>query len=1101
MVRFKHIVIILCFGLLSYTSNAQQYNFRQYNVQNGLAHSQVTSIIQDHKGYIWFSTYGGGISRFDGKTFVTYTEKEGLPNNIVQRIIEDNKGNLWLGTMGNGICMFDGKTFTSLNDTLTPINSKIYAITQDKSNVIWFGADNGLYSYDGKQVKHFTLKNGIPEVPIMRVFQDSKGLIWVASWEQGVFCFEPSALLGDGSRAVKNFTQKDGLSFHTVMTIYEDSKENIWLGTFKGLTKIVRKPDGQFNFSRSFHSDLDSNLIYSVVDDKKGNIWFGTQEKGLIKYEVSENRFTKINSKNGMPGDIVLTMMQDREGNLWLSNWGMGVLEFMDEKFVHYTQKEGLGSDLITSVVDDRKGGMIINTSKGIYSFSKEKGIQLLDKQLFSFSASAICTDEKGVLWIGTSKTLYRYDGKKLKKYTTTDGIGAFPITCVTSDLNGTIWLGSWGAGVTAFNGKKSINYTLNDGLSSPYIYAIYKDSRNRICIGTWDGGLSIFDPKENGTSGKRFTVFKKEQGLPTNNVMSIAEDAQHHLWLGTFGGGICKFDGKTFKTISTKDGLSDDAVNALIFDSGQNLFIGASKGLNRLNVKEYNTSGKIQIRFYGNEEGFTGIECSRNAALNDSEGNSWFATKNGLTKYNPSFDKLNEIEPLTHIFDVKLFFEKTDWSKFSDSIKPETNLPYNLSLKYNNNHLTFNFIGISTTIPEKVRYRYMLEGVDKDWTPAMDKTDATYSGIAPGNYVFKVMACNNEGVYDRSPATFEFTISAPFWQRAWFRILVVVCLLLLIMITFRIRTQQLLKRQAELEQTVLERTAEVVKQKSELEVAYHEIEEKNIIVVQKNRDITDSINYARRIQQAILPLDTDIQKSLPKSFILFKPRDIVSGDFYWFTEIPLPDENQEKRSKIIIACADCTGHGVPGAFMSMIGNSLLNEIVYEKKIYEPAKILNYLNEGVHLSLKQNMKDNETHDGMDIALICLESGTEYSEKISIEYAGAHRPLYIFKNGILEEIAADKFPIGGIQSDEKREFTNNLINLEKGDTLYMFSDGYVDQFGGEKGKKFMAKRFQELLRNVQEKTMEEQKNILNHTIEQWKKNIEQVDDILVIGVRV
>jgi len=263
-------------------------------------------------------------------------------------------------------------------------------------------------------------------------------------------------------------------------------------------------------------------------------------------------------------------------------------------------------------------------------------------------------------------------------------------------------------------------------------------------------------------------------------------------------------------------------------------------------------------------------------------------------------------------------------------------------------------------------------------------------------------------------------------------------------------------------------------------------VEERTQELAQKNKDITSSIQYAKRIQLAILPPLEQVFNYFPQSFIVYKPKDIVSGDFYWFGV---------KSGKQIIAAVDCTGHGVPGAFMSMIGHNLLNHIINEKGITEPGQILNALHNGVQAALKQGSNVVDTSDGMDVALCTFDS-----EKNELQFAGAHRPLFIFKNNVFEKIDADKDSIGGSQLDSDRHFTCRTFKMSKGDTIYMSSDGYADQFGGEKGKKFMAKRFNDLLMSIQSRTMQKQGQILDETIEQWRGSHQQVDDILVIGIK-
>jgi serine phosphatase RsbU (regulator of sigma subunit) len=249
---------------------------------------------------------------------------------------------------------------------------------------------------------------------------------------------------------------------------------------------------------------------------------------------------------------------------------------------------------------------------------------------------------------------------------------------------------------------------------------------------------------------------------------------------------------------------------------------------------------------------------------------------------------------------------------------------------------------------------------------------------------------------------------------------------------------------------------------------------------------VMDSVNYAKRIQEAILPDKREIAQHLPESFILFKPRDIVSGDFYWFTQ---------SAGQSIIAAVDCTGHGVPGAFMSMIGNTLLNQIVNEKEITEPAQILTLLNEKVNTSLKQNQLDSESRDGMDIA-ICAFS----ADKTSMQYAGANRPLYLVRGGELQEVKASKFPIGGLDYDIPKIFVNHVIPLQKGDSVYISTDGYADQFSPADSK-LMTRKFKELLLSGETKSMEEQGVFLGEFIEKWRGPVEQTDDVLVIGIKV
>jgi serine phosphatase RsbU (regulator of sigma subunit)/HAMP domain-containing protein len=281
------------------------------------------------------------------------------------------------------------------------------------------------------------------------------------------------------------------------------------------------------------------------------------------------------------------------------------------------------------------------------------------------------------------------------------------------------------------------------------------------------------------------------------------------------------------------------------------------------------------------------------------------------------------------------------------------------------------------------------------------------------------------------------------------------------------------------LEQKVLERTEEVVRQRDEIERQRMKLEE-------LYKDVTDSIRYAKRLQDSILPPERFIRQILPESFVLFKPKDIVSGDFYWF---------EKSGDRILFAAVDCTGHGVPGAFMSLVGANALNQSVREHGITKPSLILDDLNRLLSEALNKGQENNSVRDGMDLALCAIDPQAK-----TIEFSGANNPMYLIRNGELLQTKPDKFSIGGIEQGN-RKFTNHSLQLQEGDVIYVFSDGYADQFGGSKGKKFMYKQFKDVLMNIAKLPMAKQRDELDRVIESWKGHYEQIDDILVIGVKI
>jgi serine phosphatase RsbU (regulator of sigma subunit) len=368
------------------------------------------------------------------------------------------------------------------------------------------------------------------------------------------------------------------------------------------------------------------------------------------------------------------------------------------------------------------------------------------------------------------------------------------------------------------------------------------------------------------------------------------------------------------------------------------------------------------------------------------------------------------------------------------------------------------------------IEYNFFLEGAMDEWSGWTTDKKYTANNLREGKYVFHVKSKNVFGVESR-PVIYEFQVKPPWYRTIWAWAAYVIVFLTILYLFVKWYTHRLRMEKLRLEKIVADRTAEINSQKEKIEV--------------QNREITDSIHYAQRIQDAVLPADAKISQLLSEYFIFFKPRDIVSGDFFWISE---------RKNKIIIAAADCTGHGVPGAFMSMLGVSFLNEIITHSKLDSASELLNILRERVKNTLGQEGKENEAKDGMDMALCIIDY-----EAMTLQYAGAYNPLYFFKDGEFNQVKADKCPIG-IHAKEIPSFTNHIIPLQKGDTFYIFSDGFQDQFGGPKGRKFMSVPFKRLLSGIHEKPLKEQERIIQATYDDWRGDHEQVDDILIIGFR-
>jgi serine phosphatase RsbU (regulator of sigma subunit) len=325
-----------------------------------------------------------------------------------------------------------------------------------------------------------------------------------------------------------------------------------------------------------------------------------------------------------------------------------------------------------------------------------------------------------------------------------------------------------------------------------------------------------------------------------------------------------------------------------------------------------------------------------------------------------------------------------------------------------------------------------------------------------------------------------RISIDYPIWQRTWFITSMIVLAPILLLTGVRIRTVRLMRHNQILHSMVKEKT-------HLLETEKESVARMNVELQNKTKDITDSIHYAMRIQMAILP-DIDIlAKVLPESFVFYRPRDIVSGDFYWFAE---------KGDLFYIAVVDCTGHGVPGALMSMIGTTLLNKVVFDYRLDSPSGILDLLNREIKLALHQQESAESSHDGMDLALCVYDRRNR-----TMRFAGAGRPLFLVREGHIIQYKTNKGGLGGVYSHKSQLFSEIDFNLESGDTFYMYTDGYPDQFGSDERHKFSTRQFRQLLHDISALSMEQQYRILAATFDDWKGRGEQCDDVLVCGFRI
>jgi len=797
---------------------------------------------------------------------------------------------------------------------------------------------------------------------------------------------------------------------------------------------------------------FDNINIQSLLIDRQNNLWVCTFGNGVLKlqYDSINKKFSNIiiyDQNNGVGDNYIKCAYQDYEGNIWFGTYTNGISAIIDEAFVFYNfRSESLNNDILALYQNNKD--IWIGSRKAIYyapnsDFSNKK--VFTEKNGLPNDDFVSVTGEDDVLWIGTEHSgIYQYKDGVFKSFFKSENSLENKINKLI--LNNNILWAATNGGLFSFNllNNQIKHYTTVNNLPHNKINDVFVDSYNNIWIATKSNGLySVLSEK-----------YLKMDGSIEIEFVGIAEDKEKNLWAISYGDGIFCFKKDTIIHLSEANGLKSDYLYSIITDNDGNLWVGQRMAISKINP------ATLKVMTYGIELGIRG-DCNFRCVAKDKRGYLRFGTTDGMIQYNYRSDRSASIPPMLNFTSIKIMDKEYD-------IADKIILPYN---KY---RIRFEFVGLYYRSPGSVKYQYKLEGWETEWSDLTANNVVFYPRIEDGDFTFLVRAISDEGISTGQPLKINIIIQPPLWKRWWFILLSVFIIIALFYLYIKYRERKQILFQQYLQKMLDERTREVMEQKEEIEL--------------KNRDITDSITYAQRIQSSILPSVKKLQESFSGCFIFYQPRDIVSGDFYWFDKI--------SDVKFIIVCADSTGHGVPGALMSMIGTTLVKDICNRPDVVTPSDVLQKLDEEMKATLHQNYEDAQSADGMD--LIACEIDLQ---SFMVKIASAMRPVILYKNGEQIYVSGSKNSVGGIEYiHENKKFEDQVFQLSRGDYIYMFSDGYPDQFGGPMGKKFKMIRLRNLLKDIHELPMEEQYYQIKNTFNLWKGQLDQVDDVLFMGIR-
>jgi len=1038
-------------------------------------HPTNMSIMQDQRGMI-YAANGFKLLEFDGHSWNSYPiNKEAW----ILSLAVDPSGIIYAGSQNEfGYFAPDplsGLKYFSLSDSLEIEDlafSNVWKVNIFSGGVA-FQAEEKLFLYNNGAIKTIA-----PETSFHTSFVVND-VLYVREREKGLMSLQNGILIKEEEGELFRST---GI-FH--MIPFGKSGNEILIGTREGGFSIF-DPLAKSNRFRPYiiknPATVNAANITGGVALHDGNIAISTINEGIIILDSSGIILNTINSGSGLADNDVKQIITDKDKNLWLAlNNGISSIGYSSPISL-YDDKSGLTGSV--NAVVRHKGLLYSGTTAGLFVqnnvpasgevFSAVKDLPFPVRSL---------TDADGKLYAGTDAGIFEINGDRAELREAGESYSLYYSPSLKLLFSG----GSRGLSVYRTTGSLK-KIALPEEIKSDIIAIEEKDPGNpgyhEIWTGTrYDGVLRLIFQNDLSSKTDHYTA---ADGLAAGPVIPFRHEKE--IVFGTID-GLYKFTHENDVRETLPDSLKNDpdflrgyfssfnishdtigSSVSLLVDSQERVWICADNKLGYLNKSNYDKFIRAP---------FMGIDAGKiNTVYPENDGLCWFGTSDGLIRYDLKSGKEYSapfaalVRKVSAIRTDSLIYPGVFFTEDNSGMKPVLQQPDLLKpeLTYRNNSLRFDFAATFFEDQDKMMFSCRLQGFDNDWTDWENKYYQEYTNLHEGGYIFRVKAKNVYG-HISEEAVYSFSISPPWYRSVAAYIIYLLAAIALVWLIIRLYTMRLKRENIRLEGIVRERTAEVVSQRDLLE--------------HQKKEIEDSIRYASRIQTAVLPADQVFASLVPESFVFFRPRDIVSGDFYWVSRID---------NKLIISAADCTGHGVPGAFMSMLGTAFLDEIVNKDHFTSPELILNNLRAKVIQALQQQGISGEAKDGMDIVVVSID---ENSGKL--HYAGAYNPLIMIRKGELSEFRGDRMPIAIF--DNMKDFTAHEILIEKGDQFYFSSDGYEDQFGGPDGKKFKSKQFKELLTKICDRPMAEQKDIIIRIFDEWQGDMPQVDDIVVIGVRI
>jgi ligand-binding sensor domain-containing protein/serine phosphatase RsbU (regulator of sigma subunit) len=1066
-------------------------SFEHISLNEGLSQATVYSILQDQRGFMWFATQDG-LNKYDGYSFKVYRTDDDNPNSLshiyINTLFEDHEGMLWIGTNGGGLNRLDPETeiFTRFtinpDDSGSPDNNFVNVIFEDRSNNLWVGSANGGLNKLNRETGTFTRYLSQPENPdtlrdntVTAIYQGTTGRLWVGTRKAWLHKLDPKT----GRFTAYHIPGKNGETTDApvIRALYEENPNRLWVGTEGGGLHILDPETG--TFTRSFFyspdnpSGLSSNAVTSVIKTHEGALLIGTQGGGLDRFTGVGDTFDVYKNDRDEPdsldNDYILSLYEDRSGLVWIGTFSGGINRFKcgTAKFNLYRKDPGdphsLSDNIIRAFTEDRSGRLWVGTlNNGLNRFDVNRETVTTYTNdpsspagLSSNSIRVILTDRKGTVWVGTA------DGG-LDRFNSTSGtftryihdendplsLSFDSIVSLFEARNGVLWIGTWGGGLNRFNPKdETFTHYLDTREKDPhvysnrFIYTIYEDRNGTFWLGT-NKGLTRFSRKTGA-----FACYCGDPDAPYSLanflVTSIYEDNTGLLWFGTVGGGLNRFDPVTgeFRVFKEKNGLPNNVIYGILGDDEGNPWFSSNRGLTKFDRKAET------CRNYDVYDGLQSSEFNGGAYFKNKKGEMFFGGVNGFNSFFPAQVKDNPYIPPVVITDFKIFNKSVP---IRDKRKP-------IELAPDQNVFSFDFVSLNFLSSHKNRYAYKMEGFDKDWVYVGRRRYASYTNLNHGEYVFRVKASNNDGIWNEEGTSVRVIVHPTFWETGWAYI---IYLVLLFGIFYVIRWIELTRERAR-----------VRIRESELRARAAEAQARAIQAENLRQNM--ELEEARKLQLSMLPHDLPDLPFLDIA-VHMETATEVGGDYY--------DFHVDDDGTLAVAVGDATGHGLKaGTMVSVIKGLFCSE-------YTHLDIDSFFHKCTHTI--RHMRLGNLY--MALTLMSIR-GTN----VHISSAGMP-PLLVYRPaaGTMETVFLKGTPLGAFPNVL---YKSNEFELGEGDTMLLFSDGLPELFNRQ-GEMFGYDRVARLFEEVGHRSPREIILHLKEAGDHWLEGKSADDDITFVVIK-